>query len=289
MSDLRCDLIDAGHLFATDIDGVLGRGAMFEAVLVRLDQLIGQWGKQNGAEPVHFPPVMNRAHLERNGYIKSFPQLATALHGFSCDHAGRAIAEDQPTGLVMTPSACYPIYPMVAARAPLPAGGALFDIQSWCFRREPSKNADRLQSFRMHEYVRLGTEVQVLAFRDAWLDEAARLCDSLQLPFRFDGANDAFFGRAGQLMASSQRERHLKIELLIPIIGDAAPTACGSFNYAEDHFTETWKIALQDGSKAVSGCIGIGLERTTLALFRHHGPDFAKWPAAVQNVLQVSA
>jgi seryl-tRNA synthetase len=284
LTDLRCDLIDAGLLIGTGIDGVVGRGAIFEDVVSRLDAVIARWGRQNGAETVHFPPVMNRAHLERNGYLKNFPQLATAMHGFVCNHHGHATGEDLPTDLMLVPSACYPIYPMVAERAPLPPQGALFNIQSWCFRREPSKDAPRLQSFRMHEYVQLGTPEQVLGFRNGWIDQARALVDSLRLPFHVDLANDPFFGRAGRLVASSQRDKNMKFELLIPITG-AEPTACGSFNYAEDHFTEAWQITMQDGTKAVSGCIGFGMERMTLALFRHHGFDPNRWPAPVRAVL----
>ena len=125
----------------------------------------------------------------------------------------------------------------------------------------------------------------VLAFREAWIVEARGLVDLLQLPFRLDVANDAFFGRAGRLMASSQRERNLKVELLIPVTSDTEPTACCSFNYAEDHFTEAWQIVLHDGSRAFSGCIGIGMERMTLALFRHHGIDPTRWPDGVRAVL----
>ncbi|HEY4042147.1 MAG TPA: amino acid--[acyl-carrier-protein] ligase [Rhodopila sp.] len=285
MTDLRCDLVHAGLMIATGVDGVVGRGAIFEDVLLRVDAVITRWGQELGAETVHFPPVMNRRHLERNGYLKSFPQLASAVHGFTCNDHGVATAEDLPTNLMLVPAACYPLYPMVAARGPLPAGGALFDIQSWCFRREPSKDAPRLQSFRMHEQVRLGISDDVVAFRDASIVWAQSFFDSLQLPFRLDAANDAFFGRAGRLMASSQRERNLKVELLIAVTSEAAPTACCSFNCAEDHFTEAWGITMQDGSKAVSGCVGFGLERTTLALFRHHGLDPTRWPAGVRAVL----
>jgi seryl-tRNA synthetase len=287
LSNLRCDLIDAGLLIATGVDGVVGRGAIFEDVLLRLDTVLSSWRNHNGAETVHFPPVMNRAHLERNGYLKSFPQLASAIHGFTCDDHGLATGEDLPTELMLVPSACYPIYPMLAARGQLPPGGVLFNIQSWCFRREPSKDAPRLQSFRMHEYVRIGTPTDVLTARDSWVDHATTLVDSLQLPFRLDLANDPFFGRAGRLVASSQREKNLKFELLVPITDGAEPTACCSFNYAEDHFTDAWKIVMQDGAKAHSGCIGFGMERMTLALFRHHGLDPLRWPGGVRAVLDL--
>ena len=285
MRNLRCELVEAGHLLATNVDGILGRAAVFENVLMQLDAVMSRWGVRHGAETVHFPPVMSRSYLERNGYLKSFPQLASALHGFQCGAHGGACDQDLPTDLMMIPSACYPIYPMAGARGPLPAAGKLYNIQSWCFRREPSKEPARLQSFRMHEYVKLGAAEDVLAFRDDWIEEARAMFSSLQLPFRLDVANDAFFGRAGMVMASSQRERNLKIELLVPVDSETKPTACASFNYAEDHFTEAWGIVMEDGAKAYSGCIGVGLERTTLALFRHHGLDPDRWPDEVRSFL----
>jgi seryl-tRNA synthetase len=285
LSNLRCDLIDAGLLIATGIDGVVGHGVVFEDVLSGLNAAILRLGHGHGAETVRFPPVMNRSNLELNGYLKSFPQLATALHGFTCNDDGHATGEDQPTGLMLVPAACYPIYPMVAARGSLPADGALFNIQSWCFRREPSRDAARMQSFRMHEYVRLGTAEQVLAWRESWIAGGRSFFDSLQLPFRLEAANDPFFGRAGRLMASSQLERNLKVELLIPVTSDTEPTACCSFNYAENHFTEAWQIAMPDGSRAVSACVAFGMERITLALFRGHGLDPAHWPGGVRAVL----
>ena len=61
---------------------------------------------------------------------------------------------------------------MVAERGPLPPQGALFNIESWCFRREPSSEAPRLQSFRMREYVRIGTPEQIHAFREPWIERA---------------------------------------------------------------------------------------------------------------------
>jgi seryl-tRNA synthetase len=285
LSDLRCDLVDAGLLIATGVDGVVGRGAIFEDVLQRVAAAILSWRCARGAEKVYFPPVMNRAHLERNGYLKSFPQLAGALHGFTCNDHGHAKGEDLPTDLMLVPAACYPIYPMVAARGPLPLGGTTFHVESWCFRREPSKDAPRLQCFRMHEYVRLGTEDDVLSAREDWIIEARAMADSLQLPSSMEVANDPFFGRAGRLMASSQRERNLKFELLVPISSETEPTACCSFNYAEDRFTDAWQIVMQDGSRAFSACIGIGMDRLTLALFHHHGFDPERWPDSVRAVL----
>ena len=156
-------------------------------------------------------------------------------------------------------AACYPLYPIIARRGVLPAGGVLFDMHSWCFRHEPSPDPARMQCFRVREFVRMGSNEQVLEFRQAWLDRAQGFVTELALPYTIDIAHDPFFGRAGRLMADSQREQRLKYELLIPVANDEKPTACMSFNYHLDHFGEPWGIHQADGKVAISGCVGFGL------------------------------
>ena len=84
-------------------------------------------------------------------------------------------------------------------------------------------------------------------------------------------------------------EQRLKSELLIPITREDKPTACMSFNYHLDHFGEPWNIRQADGQVAVSACVGFGLERLALALFRHHGLDPAGWPARTRAALRLDA
>jgi seryl-tRNA synthetase len=142
-----------------------------------------------------------------------------------------------------------------------------------------------MQLFRMREYVRAGSPEQVVAFRETWLKRGEEMIRSLGLPMEIDVANDPFFGRAGRIMASGQREQGLKFELLVPINSAAEPTACLSFNYHQDHFGKTWGINTADGETAHTACVGFGLERITLALFKHHGLDIEAWPAEARQVL----
>jgi seryl-tRNA synthetase len=156
---------------------------------------------------------------------------------------------------------------------------------SYCFRHEPSLEPTRLQMFRMREYVFIGSPDQVLAFRAGWLERGQAMVRGLALPHEIDVANDPFFGRAGKVMANSQRELALKFELLVPVNSREAPTACLSFNYHLDHFGRVWDIKLPDGGVAHTACVGFGLERLTMALLRHHGLDIAAWPDAVRATL----
>jgi seryl-tRNA synthetase len=244
---------------------------------------------------------MPRSALVRSGYLQSFPHLLGTIHCFCgdeaahrrllrCATAGEDWTEQQrTTDLLLTPAACYPLYPLVAARGRLPTRGGTYDVHSWCFRHEPSLDPARMQTFRIREFVRIGRDEQVIEFRRSWFARAEQFVGELALPCTIDTAHDPFFGRSGRLLAESQREQKLKFELLVPVSSDTTPTACMSFNYHLDHFGEAWSIEQSDGARAFSGCVGFGLDRIALALFRHHGFDSAAWPAKVRHALALDA
>lgn len=293
----RDELVRHGLLIPTGVDGLYGRSGVFEELVERFDALITIWGRGDEAEVMRFPPALNRREFERSEYLKSFPHLAGTIHSFAGDERGhrtllRRLEEGQDwteeqaaTELVMTPAACYPVYPTVAARGVLPGEGRLVDVFSYCFRHEPSLDPARMQLFRMREYIRIGTPDQVMDFRETWMERGRDLMGSLGVPVEIDVANDPFFGRAGKMLSNNQRDQKLKFELLIPITSTEAPTACLSFNYHQDHFGHLWDIRTADGEVAHTACVGFGMERVALALFRHHGFDPASWPDPVRAVL----
>jgi seryl-tRNA synthetase len=280
------------------IDGVYARTALFDKVVEGLTGLISRH-RAPETEVFRFPPVMSRAQLEKSGYLKSFPHLlgcVSCLHGSEADirgvverfEAGGEWAPSlAPADLVLSPAACYPVYPIAAGRGAVPAAGLLFDVTCDCFRREPSKHLDRLQSFRMREYVRIGTPKQIGDFRGRWIKRAQGIADQLGLAYRVEQANDPFFGRGGKLMAMSQIEQSLKFELLIPLRSAEQPTACMSFNYHQDHFGKTWGLRTGDGELAHTGCVAFGIDRLAVALFFTHGLDLPRWPAGVREALGV--
>jgi len=277
-------------------DGVYARTALYEGVVERLAALITRH-REGGTEVMRFPPVMSRAQLEKSGYLKSFPNLlgcVCGLHGSErdindavrrFDAGGDWTTSLSPADLVLSPAACYPVYPIAASRGPLPDGGLRFDVAADCFRREPSRHLDRLQSFRMREYVCIGTPDDVAAFRERWMERAQGLARDLGLTFRVDHASDPFFGRVGQIKAVSQKQQSLKFELLVPLRSEEQPTACMSFNYHREHFGATWDIIDANGEPAHTGCVAFGMDRLAVALFHAHGTDLACWPAQVREAL----
>jgi seryl-tRNA synthetase len=281
------------------VDGVYARTRVYEDVIDALQRLISRW-RPDDAEVFRFPPVMSLRQLETSGYLNSFPQLlgcVCCLHGTERDISA-AVArakqgadwtkETSATDLVLSPAACYPVYPIAAKRGPLDRRGLTFDVAADCFRHEPSREIDRLQSFRMREFVRVGAPSQVATFREQWMKRAEALAKDLRLPYVLDRASDPFFGRVGQLMAANQIEESLKFELLVPVRSYDGPTACMSFNYHRDHFGKTWSIVDEAGVHAHTGCVAFGIDRLTLALFATHGLDLENWPRDVLEVLRLS-
>ena len=284
-------------LYDSGVDGLYGRSAEFEDVISRFEALALSFGNDEVSEAMVFPPGMPMTDFETSGYMKNFPQLAGTVHAFcgsdhdhmgliQCMAAGEDWTENQKkTDLALTPAACYPLYPILAKRGPLPEEGAYVALQSYCFRHEPSKEPTRMQMFRQREYVRVGNEDQTTAFRETWKQRGQEMMELLELPHHVEVANDPFFGRAGRMMGASQREQELKFELVIPVNSAASPTACMSFNYHMDNFGKAWDIRQADGTPAHTACVGFGLERLALALFRHHGFDTSKWPEGVRATL----
>jgi seryl-tRNA synthetase len=174
---------------------------------------------------------------------------------------------------------------MAAARGPIPGEGLLFDVACDCFRREPSRDIDRLQSFRMREFVAIGAPEQATAFRDSWKGRAAGLADALGLSHRVEAASDPFFGRGGAIVGRFQVEQELKFELLVPVRSAEKPTACMSFNCHRDHFGQAWGMRSSDGQSVHTACVAFGLDRLAVALFATHGINAAQWPASVRGAL----
>ncbi|RQP26172.1 amino acid--[acyl-carrier-protein] ligase [Piscinibacter terrae] len=289
------DLVRQGFIVPTEVKGGWGRTGKFEDIVDRFNALVSRTAQDDGAELFQFPPIVPRALIERVGYMDNFPHLSGSISSFfGNDREALALSgkvnggerwEDMlaPTESMLTPAACYPVYPMFSGL--LPGKGRLVTVTGWVYRHEPSDEPTRLQAFRMREFIRVGTNEQVVDWRNAWLDRGLALLKSLQLPVVSDVATDPFFGRAGKMMAASQRDQRLKFEILVPVISEEKPTAICSFNWHQDHFSGTFGIKDATGNTASTACLGFGLERVTLALIKHHGFDVAAWPAPVRALL----
>jgi hypothetical protein len=108
------------------------------------------------------------------------------------------------TDLVLVPAACYAVYPAIAARGPLPPGGASVDTgAASVFRPEPSHDPGRQQMFHMHELVRIGERDVVREWRDEWAQRGLEILGSLGVAAELEIANDPFFGGRARLLVAT--------------------------------------------------------------------------------------
>jgi seryl-tRNA synthetase len=191
--------------------------------------------------------------------------------------------------LALSPAACYPLYPAIAARGPLPEEGLTLDTgDSYVFRREPSSDPSRMQIFHMREIVRAADRDRVVEWRVGWRARAEEMLRSLGLELELAIANDPFFGRSGRLLAAQQRDQELKWELLATVAGET-PTAIASSNYHQAYFGHAYELRTRAGEPAHTACIAFGEERVTLALFAAHGLAPREWPGEVRATLALDS
>ena len=291
----RTTLLADGVLLATDVDGVYGRSATYEAIAEAIDRLVLRVGADQDAVSLRFPPVMPWSTFQKNGYLESFPDQMGSVHTFRGDERLHAelvhraeSGEDrgellETTDLVLCPAVCHPLYPTQTGI--LPEGGRRIEVYGYCFRHEPSTDPFRMQAFRQHDYVYLGTPEGARAYRDRWIDRGLETLGSLGLEVEAVVANDPFFGRPGRMLAANQRTEELKYEIVTPVFASGRPTAISSSNCHLDHFSRPFGIDTADGAPAHTACFGFGVDRITLALVERHGTDPADWSDAVRSVL----
>ncbi len=290
-------LTDAGLLIPLGVPGLYGRSGVFEGVIEHFEAYVTRMGRHLNPEIMRFPPIISRQAYMCTDHLETFPNLMGSVHSFLGDDRDHLALLDKktrgenwtndlkPVEVMMNPAACYPLYP--TATGILPEGGRIVDLRSFVFRHEPSEDPARMQIFRQREYVRLGTPEQALEHRDYWLKRGKEILNSIGLDVTPVVANDPFFGRAKKLMVSSQKEQTLKYELVIPVATAERPTAITSSNLHLDHFAHAFGIKTADGKTAHTACVGFGLERIALALFKTHGFEPRDWPADVKRVLEL--
>lgn len=290
------ELVAAGLLIPLGAPGLYGRSGVFEGVIEHFEAFVTREAAPLKAEVMRFPPLFARKHYMTLDHIETMPNLMGSVHSFmgkDREHiemlrkrdAGEEWTRDlAPAETMLVPAACYPLYP-TATGTTLPKGGRTVDLISFVFRHEPSPDPARMQCFRQREFVRLGTPEEALAHRDYWLKRGQEILRSVGLDVEPVIANDPFFGRTGRIMAATQKEQNLKFELLATCATAEKPTAITSCNCHLDHFGQAFNIRTADGNVAHSACIGFGLERIALALFKKHGFDPDRWPREVKQVL----
>ncbi|UOE42764.1 hypothetical protein [Agromyces larvae] len=293
----RTRLVEHGWLLPSRAAALPGLGPRAVAVYDGLTALIARTARREfpaEVTSVRFPPVFAVGMLEQTDYVASFPQLLGTINSFAggqseyrdliavYDEGGDWQSMLSTTGLAVASAACHALYAYLEGETV--DAGRLYEMTGECFRHEPSEDPMRFVSFRMREYVRLGTEDQAKEHRRTWLEIDRGIFSALELPVDIVPANDPFFGRGGVVLAANQIEAEAKFEVVTEVY-PGTETAIASANYHGTHFGDEFALSLPDGTPAQSACAAFGMERIVLALARRHGFEPEAWPDGVRSEL----
>lgn len=250
----------------------------------RLDERFLRLASRWRAEEHRFPPLLPAEVPARLDYFRSFPQLATFpaaldaepenLARFARNSAvgpeGLALARLAPVRDVLTPAACYHVYPLFEGREL--AEPAYVTTLATCFRREERYEPLKRQwSFSMRELVCVGAQEEVEAFLEEGTREATALADGLGFGAAWEQASDPFFNPASP-KALFQRVEPVKTELVY-----RGSLALASVNRHRTAFGSAFRVR-RGGETAYSGCIAFGLERWLAAWLETFGAEESAWP-----------
>ena len=160
----RDELLDAGLLVRTDVEGLYGRvrrvrgrrrrdrprggrgGVVPAGTSSALPSGAAAYGVRAHRLPAPRSPTSPGRSTRSPATTRATPRLL-ALHESGADWT----VELEPSEVVLVPAACHPVYPTLTGT--LPDGGDVIDVYSYCFRHEPSADPARMQAFR-HARVR---------------------------------------------------------------------------------------------------------------------------------------
>ncbi|MBF8187067.1 hypothetical protein ITP53_15245 [Nonomuraea sp. K274] len=275
-----------------------GQMALAEPLLTLLDnadrQLVALVRRETGAVQYRYPTLMRTETLRQCGYMRSFPQhlmFVTRLHGDSDTYAAfsdrLAFGDDLlamcgNTDYCLPPTMCYHTFQQLSGRR---LGEPMaITARGKSFRHESRyhEGLSRLWDFTIREMVFLGSRDYARQTRERIMRSVCELVESWGLGGRCEVASDPFFvGAATAARISSQRLLELKFELRLPI-GGGRDIACASFNFHDQHFGDAFAITGAEGESIHSACVGVGLERLTLAIVSQHGTDPRAWPETLR-------
>ncbi len=280
----------------SDAAGVFGWSAAYERIAQGVNVAITAVSPAAGSA-VTYPPVIPRSTIVRAEYLAAFPQLVGSVSTWRGTPAtmGHLLAtadtgpdwgpEMTASDVVLSPAVCYHLYPGYAdSRLDHPV---VADVRGFCFRAEATTELGRFRSFRMREFVGIGTRDWCVGQHTQWLALVTDLLTSFGLTPSVDPASDPFFGPGRRLLAAAQRDQGFKLELRVPLEPGGPLTAIASVNQHADHLGNRFAISTSDAAPAHSLCAAFGVDRIVLALIFAHGEDTAAWPAPVLHALHL--
>jgi seryl-tRNA synthetase len=234
------------------------------------------------------------AHLQKSGYLKSFPQhaqFATPLRfhpdSLSIGNTVDFTAAKQRAAMVdhlaipermLAPTICHHCF---AARHDRTVDAPeIITATGLCHRFEGGNltTLERLSTFRMRELVFLGSPEHVQHGLAQSLDWFSDLLTDCGVTHRIVAATDPFFGTGASSKRYFQAAAGSKKELCLFIPSSGRWISVASINDHGAAMAQSFGITAPAQATLRTGCIGFGLERLAYGLACALGCDTKAWP-----------
>lgn len=268
------ELIAKRELELTSQGSLLMRGAVAD-LRDCFDATVCDWASDLGATALTFPDDIPLSSLDRAGFLAAFPEkLVRSGEG------------------ARPPAVCYHYYPYLA-ECTVTASGSIVTALGRCFRNEFDEQSptavERLREFTMREIITVGTPDLVERVRRELMMRVEAWMKELGLDGVIETATDPFFTAESRGRLLMQQMLPLKYELRLRANRDGHTIAAASFNNHHDHFGKAFRIKLESGQSANTGCVAFGWERWVLAFVNQHGANERNWPLSVRKDVAATA
>lgn len=299
------DLVASDDVIPIGEGGYVFQGRFWQ-VFQGLQRYVRAIARDAGAVEQESPPLWPIDLLRRIDYLHEFPHQVVLATGVKEDFASRqAIADDyakgreyrtvdvsthfEPSRRGLQPAVCDACY--YALRGRRDVGDRVLTTYGKVFRNETSSvgSLDRLPVFTVRDIMAVGSKAFVTEQIETLTVALRGFLDHFGFEATIEDADDPFFAGDAVLKARFQAAAGLKQELRARIPHLGTSIAIGSINRHLDHFGRAFEIDAPSGDRVHSGCIGIGFERATFALFSQYGGVVEAWPEPLRERLGIPA
>lgn len=180
----------------------------------------------------------------------------------------------------LPPTMCYHMYNQFENKVFKEDESMVITAKGKSFRYESKyeNTIERLWDFTIRETALFGSIEFVKSSRQTFMEAMYKVIDDLQLTGCCITASDPFFiDEQVHSKVIFQKLLQAKYELRLNISKDKT-ISVGSFNFHDNHFSDSFNLKFENGNNIKTGCTGFGLERFAYAFICQHGIDVEKWP-----------
>lgn len=267
--------------------GHIGYSGLFLEIVKELDLLFLEIAKKLNAKEVSLPNFIPCKYLYRLGLIDEFPHylyFVTHLEKKkrkiknlqkSSKIEGRKIIKSlsEPKFCLKT-SACSLVYPLIENKEF--KNTQYYTVIGHCTRNEINvASFERLIEFNMREIIYIGNEKEQETFQKMALVMFKDLFIEFDLTGDISVANDSFFITNYEKLQFAQILGCNKYEANVCIPKTGRSIAVASFNNHHHFFSSRFHFKIEN-EKAISSCVGFGLERLAYGILSQHGTNKEK-------------